>query len=108
MVVFHFSAVIASLFVLQLEQDPLLLADAFLAREEIIFSHCQVGCLIHSLQLFCYIKLQSLYCEGKIGFNPSCPVTMASLLNCSRDACVAAQDLQRKWMVLAGHSFMAS
>lgn len=71
MVVFHFSAVIASFFVLQLEQDPLLLADAFLVREEIIFSHCQVGCLIHGLQLFCYIKLQSLYCEGRIAFNPS-------------------------------------
>lgn len=45
---FHFAAVIASLLVLQLQQDPFPLADAFLVREEIVFSPCPVGSLLRS------------------------------------------------------------
>lgn len=107
MVVLHFSAVIASLFVLRLQKDPFLLVDAFLVRKEILFYPLPRKVSPPQLVALLLHKAVESLLWGRIWLNPPCHVTMASLLNCSRDACVTTQDLQHKWTVLAVHSFMA-
>lgn len=56
-VVFHFSAVIARSLSCSLVRTHFCFQMHSWLGRKLLLSHCQVGSLIHSLQLFCFMKL---------------------------------------------------